>query len=54
MMQKTRVVLVIERPTDLDNVTEASILDTFSEAGDIDWKVSVESIENDTPRDDEP
>lgn len=43
-MRRTKVVLVIEHPTDLDNVTEAAIMETFDESGDMDWKVSVESI----------
>lgn len=43
-MQRTRVVLVIEHPTDIDNVTEAAIIETFDDAGDMDWRVFVVSI----------
>lgn len=43
-MSQTRIVLTIDHPDDLDNITAESITETFDEAGDVDWKVSVESI----------
>lgn len=41
---KTRVVVIIEHPISLGNVTEENIKETFDEAGDIHWLVEVESI----------
>jgi len=43
-MLKT-IVLEIECPDDLDNVNEESIRETFDEAGDMDWKVTIVSID---------
>lgn len=42
---KTRVVIEIEHPEDLDNVTECSIIEMFEEAGDMSWTVTVVSVE---------
>lgn len=41
----TKVIILIEHD-DLDNVNEESIRETFDEAGDMDWKVTIMSVEN--------
>lgn len=42
---RTRVVIEIVHPDDLDNVDEETITETFDEAGDMEWSVTIVSIE---------
>lgn len=42
---KTRVVIEVEHPDDLDNVDEDTIYETFVEAGDMSWSITIVSIE---------
>jgi hypothetical protein len=44
-MRKTTIVLKIEHPDDLDNVNEETIRETFDEAGDMSWIVTIVSVD---------